>query len=71
MAERLQSTKLIFGCLLVCGATLAMMLGKMEIAQWTEYTTYIFGLYAGSNALATIGGGLAQVVGKKNGKGGE
>jgi hypothetical protein len=56
----LASKKALAGGLLVIGSTVLTAIGKMTVAEWREYTTWIFVAWAGAETLngvaATIKG---------------
>jgi len=53
----------IVGVGLVIAATVLTALGKMTTDQWTSYTQWAFGIYAGGTA---VHGGLKAIGGKVN-----
>ncbi len=47
----LGSEKGILALALIIGATVLTALGKMSLAEWQEYTIWIFGIYTGGKAI--------------------
>jgi hypothetical protein len=47
----LGSEKGILALALIIGATVLTALGKMSLAEWQEYTIWIFGIYTGGKAV--------------------
>lgn len=55
------SEKAVTGGLLVIAATVLTALGHMSIADWREYTVWIFGLYVGGK---TVQGAATAIAGR-------
>jgi hypothetical protein len=60
----LSDGKGLIGLALLLAATVLAALGKMPIADWQTFATWLFGIYAGSSALhgglSAIGSGLGS-----------
>lgn len=61
IADFWKSERGLLAVLLVIGATILTALGQMSIAEWREYTLWIFGLYAG---LKTVTSTAELITGK-------
>lgn len=53
-----KSERGLLAVLLVVGATVLTALGHMTVAEWRDYTVWIFGIYAGAKTAT----GVAEVV---------
>src|SRR5574342_316704 len=62
------SEKGFMGCLLFVAATIFVIVGKMSVDQWQEYTLWSFGIYAGAKtatsvATTMVNGKVTEVAG--------
>jgi len=60
IADLWKSERGLIAVLLIIGATVLTALGDMTVAEWREFTVWIFGLYAGAK---TITGVAALITG--------
>lgn len=54
------SEKGVVAVLLLIGATVLTALGRIDAAAWRDYTTWIFGVYAGTKTVTTVGVAIAK-----------
>ncbi len=60
LADLWSSEKGVVAILLLVGATVLTAIGKIDAAGWRDYTTWIFGVYAGAKTVTTVGVAVAK-----------
>jgi hypothetical protein len=60
IADLWSSEKGVIAILLLVGATVLTALGRIDAQAWRDYTTWIFGVYASTKTLTSVGLAVAK-----------